>query len=127
MSVATPESATGPLSWKVGGMDCAGCAAKIRSTVGRMPGVSDVRLSVMTETLTLLLDESRTSRASIEKQVSSLGYSMQAIAKPAAPSLEAKPDSCGCGHDHDDGHKHEGKDGGNAHKHTHAPAHGEGK
>lgn len=116
MSIAAPESVASSPSWKVGGMDCAGCAAKIRGAVERLPGVSDVRLSVMTETLTLSLDESKTSRAVIEKQVSGLGYSVQAIVKPATMTAGAEPKSPGCGHDHHDGHKDHKHDHGHTHK-----------
>ncbi|WP_170835834.1 cation transporter, partial [Salinicola sp. MIT1003] len=59
VTMATAEEADteGTLSWKVGGMDCASCAAKIRGGVENLPGVSDVKVSVMNETLTLKLDE----------------------------------------------------------------------
>jgi len=66
----------GTLSWKVGGMDCASCAAKIRGGVENLPGVSDVKVSVMNETLTLKLDEQQTSPGSVEKSVKRLGYSV---------------------------------------------------
>ncbi|WID94855.1 heavy metal translocating P-type ATPase [Bosea vestrisii] len=120
-----PETET--LSWKVGGMDCASCAAKIRGAVERLPGVSDVRLSVMSETLTLALDESRTGRDAIEKRVASLGYKTTPTSalRVAAPAPEA---SCGCGHDHGPadkahghvhGHNQDHSDWGD-HEHDHA-------
>ena len=43
--------------FRVEGMDCASCANKIRTALERLPGVSDVRVSVMSETLALALDE----------------------------------------------------------------------
>ena len=93
------KAETETLSWTIGGMDCASCAAKIRGAVERLPGVSDVRLSVMSETLTLSLDESRTRRDAIEKRVVSLGYTAMPASAPrtAAPEPAA---NCGCGHDH---------------------------
>ncbi len=119
------------LSWKIGGMDCASCAATIRGAVERLPGVSDVKLSVMSETMTLALDESRTDRAAIEKRVAGLGYTTVALAaKAVLPSTPAKAeqDGCGCsGHDHSHhdhshhDHGHHGHD--DAHDgHDHAPA-----
>ena len=74
------------LSWKVGGMDCASCAATIRGAVERLPGVSDVKLSVMSETMTLALDESQTGREAIEKRVAGLGYTMSAVASKTTPT-----------------------------------------
>ena len=98
-------------SWTVDGMDCASCAAKIRGAVERLPGVSDVSLSVMTETMTLTLDEARTSRAAIEARVAGLGYSAAPVQAPhsSARSVET---GCGCGH----AHSHAGHD----HDHDHA-------
>jgi Cd2+/Zn2+-exporting ATPase len=97
------QSPSQPLSWKVGGMDCANCAATIRGAVERLPGVSDVKLSVMSETLTLALDETQTPREAIEKRVASLGYSTAAIAAKAVP-VQAAETSCGCCHDHGEAH-----------------------
>ncbi len=116
------ESEPKTLSWKVGGMDCASCATKIRGAVERMPGVSDVRLSVMSETLTLALDEAQTSAGAVEKRVNGLGYTTSALAAAPArkPAGEAAP-CCG-GHDHDhhghaqESHDHETHDHG-AHAH----------
>ena len=87
------------LSWKVSGMDCASCAATIRGAVERLPGVSDVKLSVMTELMTLSLDESRTRRDAIEKRVASLGYKT-AVAAPRAEKVSEPAASCWSGHDH---------------------------
>ncbi len=110
------------LSWKIGGMDCANCAATIRGAVERLPGVSEVKLSVMSETMTLALDESRTGRDAIEKRVASLGYTTAALTPKAVPQpIPAKvaEDGCGCcGHDHGS-HDHDHHDHGH-HRHDHA-------
>jgi Cd2+/Zn2+-exporting ATPase len=121
MMTARSQSAPQPLSWKVGGMDCASCAATIRGAVERLPGVTDVRLSVMSETLTLALDETQTKREAIEKRVTSLGYSTVATAAKAAPVPQDAPAACGCGHGHDaaDPNDHAGHDH-VAHQHGHA-------
>lgn len=133
------KTETETLSWKVGGMDCASCAAKIRGAVERLPGVSDVRLSVMSETLTLALDESRTRRDAIEKRVASLGYTTAPASAPRAATPEPAS-ACGCGYDHgpaqkahDHAHEHDddhsacgehGHDHAHDHKHDHGHAHG---
>ena len=107
-----------PLSWKIGGMDCASCAATIRGALERLPGVSDVKLSVMSETLTLALDETQTKRDAIEKRIASLGFTTAVVApktrasSPAAGVLREHEDHAG--HDHA-GHSHShGDDGGAA-------------
>lgn len=79
-----------PLAWKVGGMDCGSCAAKIRGAVERLPGVSEVKISVVSETLSIHLDEGRTDRATVEAKIKSLGYSADAVASKSQPSSTAK-------------------------------------
>jgi Cd2+/Zn2+-exporting ATPase len=113
MTIKTSENLAVSLSWKVGGMDCAGCAAKIRGAVERMPGVSDVKLSVMSETLSLSLDEGKTNRAAVADKVKALGYTADAVAAKSKPETVATDDGCGCGHSH--GHAHA-----KGHKHDHA-------
>jgi Cd2+/Zn2+-exporting ATPase len=111
---AKADEAT-PVSWKVGGMDCASCAAKIKGAVERMPGVSDVKLSVMTETLSLSLDERQTDRAKVAAQVKALGYTAEpVVVKTALPPGSA---AGGCGHDHGHDHQHN-------HDHDHSHDHG---
>lgn len=76
------------LVWKVEGMDCASCAATIRTALERVPGVSDIRVSVTNETLTLALNERLTPAGTVESKVAALGYKPSRIVqgKAAAPS-----------------------------------------
>ncbi|MDZ7905882.1 MAG: heavy metal translocating P-type ATPase, partial [Cypionkella sp.] len=60
--------------WTVSGMDCASCATKIRDGVGRLPGVSDVSVTLMNERLRLTLDAGQTPREKVEAAVKSLGF-----------------------------------------------------
>ncbi|TCK09122.1 heavy metal translocating P-type ATPase [Marinobacterium mangrovicola] len=83
-------------SWQIKGMDCGGCAAKVRGAVERLPGVSEVQVSMMTEILRLKLDESQTTAERIEIAIDRLGYGVQAIDAPA--SAPGERHSCGCSH-----------------------------
>lgn len=76
---------TETLAWSVGGMDCASCAAKIEGALGRLPGVSDVAVSVMTERLTLRLAPGSTAPEAIERMVRGLGFTVAPGAAPASP------------------------------------------
>ncbi|WP_082366792.1 heavy metal translocating P-type ATPase [Ensifer adhaerens] len=103
---------SGPLQtrFRVEGMDCASCASKIDAAVRRMPGVSDVSVSVTAGTMTVSHDGSSDLDA-IGPKLSRLGYKAKAI--EARPSVigEPKPGHAhgpGCSHSHDD------------HDHTHA-------
>ena len=64
------------VSWSVGGMDCAGCVAKVRRSVEALPGVADVRVSLMSETLAIRLDRGRTAPHAVEAAVRRLGYAV---------------------------------------------------
>jgi Cd2+/Zn2+-exporting ATPase len=68
------ETAGNALKMRIEGMDCSACAIKVENALKRLPGVSDINMSYATETLSLRLDENRTSRDSIEKRIRDLGY-----------------------------------------------------
>lgn len=99
--------------FRVEGMDCASCAAKIDTAVRRMPGVDDVSVSVTAGTMTVSHDASSDLKA-IGKKVSGLGYDVMQmpLAKEKLPELKDTHGDC-CGHDHHHGHDH-------SHAHTHA-------
>jgi Cd2+/Zn2+-exporting ATPase len=65
--------------YRVEGMDCASCAAKIDTAVRRMPGVEDVSVSVTSGTMTVRHDGS-SDLAAIEKKVTGLGYAVRQFA-----------------------------------------------
>ena len=110
--------------FRVGGMDCASCASKIDTAVRRMPGVSDVSVSVTAGTMRVQHDVASDLEA-IRRKVSGLGYSVT----PAAMTVAEKPvedhahRACR-GHDH--GHDHAPKatavEG--LHGHDHGPSEG---
>ncbi|WP_050526711.1 heavy metal translocating P-type ATPase [Pseudorhodobacter aquimaris] len=77
--------------WTVTGMDCGSCASKIRNAVGRLAGVSDINVALMTERLSLSLDAAQTSPAKVEEVVTSLGYGI--VAKGAAPTHNAQQEN----------------------------------
>ena len=111
--------------WQVTGMDCAGCAQKVRDAVGRLPGVQQVNVRLMSEKLTLTLDPSETPRERVEEVVRSLGYGLGA----GAPAHHDHDGHDHDGHDHGAGdheaQDHEGKDHGGhsagGHGHDHGP------
>jgi len=41
------------LAWRVEGMDCASCVAKVRTAVERLPGILGVEVNLMAERLTV--------------------------------------------------------------------------
>ncbi|NKE45268.1 cadmium-translocating P-type ATPase [Roseomonas frigidaquae] len=112
-------------TWRVEGMDCASCVAKVTKAVERLPGVSGVEVNLMAERLTLDLDTAGRPEA-VEAQVAALGYSTKRLdgAATAAGPGGAAP-TCGPDHphdhDHEDGHSHESasaKPAAHGHSHT---------
>lgn len=102
---ATLDRTPSALSWKVGGMDCAGCVAKVRGAVERLPGVTDVSVSLMSETLKLQLDQTQSKPEAIEKLVSGLGYSVSPLAAQVTVKEPPSAEAC-CDHHHDHDHPH---------------------
>jgi Zn2+/Cd2+-exporting ATPase len=99
-------------------MDCAACASKISGAVERLPGVSDVKLSAMSETLSLSLAAATTSPVAIEKLVHSLGYTAAPVAvKETQQRGIIRNSPLLCGHNHGESHDHL-KQG---HEHDHNP------
>ncbi len=108
-----PPSAPVQLAWTVSGMDCASCAATIRGAVEKLPGVSDVALSVMAEKMSLKLAPGGVDAARIEATVKALGYGAAPIA-PAGGASVAIPHvhgpACGQAHGHDHAHQDRSRD-----------------
>ncbi|MBP2301845.1 heavy metal translocating P-type ATPase [Azospirillum picis] len=109
--------------FRVSGMDCGSCAAKIETALRRVAGVHEVRVSVPNGTMTVTHDPSTGSEAIIAP-VARLGYQTgpAEVLTAGGGAMERNHDtgSC-CGHDH----SHAGGDGhGHDHAHSHSHSHG---
>jgi len=118
--------------FRVEGMDCASCASKIDTAVRRMPGVSDVSVSVTTGTMRVQHDPASDLEA-IRRKVSGLGYVVTpgaALAGDKPASEHAHGPDCGHAHAHDHdhahGHDHQAKAAAieGLHGHDHGPSEG---
>jgi Cd2+/Zn2+-exporting ATPase len=114
--------------YKLGGMDCASCAAKIDTAVRRMAGVEEVSVSVTAGTMTVRHDGTADLGA-IEKKVAGLGYSVRAFGqKPSAQPQDQEHADRGA--HHHEGHQHHdhaaagGKAVPGLHDHDHEPLDG---
>jgi Cd2+/Zn2+-exporting ATPase len=94
------------IKYRIGGMDCASCVAKIENAVGRLAGVEDVGISLASGTMTVVAAPELT-RGAVERQVKALGYSIS-TGEGAARDASAA-------HDHD----HDHDDGSDGHSHAH--------
>ncbi|MCC6716792.1 MAG: cadmium-translocating P-type ATPase [Acetobacteraceae bacterium] len=75
--------------YRVEGMDCAACAAKIDTAVRRLPGVVDVSVSVSAATMVVQHDGD--VLADVERQVTRLGYGLAAL-EAAGPVVALEDD-----------------------------------
>ena len=60
--------------FQVTGMSCASCSAHVEKAVGGVSGVSQVAVSLLTNSMTVEYDESRTNAAAIVRAVENAGY-----------------------------------------------------
>ncbi|PWC81131.1 hypothetical protein TSH100_28125, partial [Azospirillum sp. TSH100] len=78
--------------YRVSGMDCGSCAAKIETALRRVPGIREVRVSVPAGTVTVSHDDTLGTET-VVRPLAALGYG----AVPADPVAEAGPSACGGG------------------------------
>ena len=62
------------LKLRIEGMDCGACAMKIENAMQRLSGVTDIDVSYSAASLSLNLDEDRTSRSTVEARIRALGF-----------------------------------------------------
>ncbi len=112
------------LRYRVEGMDCPSCAAKIETALNRIDGVTETQVNFAAAILTAQAADAQRHGPLIEAKLRSLGYrATPALAKPAQAQLSAQaaksPAAAWSGHDH--GHDHDdGHDHGHGHSHDHA-------
>ncbi|SIR02721.1 Cd2+/Zn2+-exporting ATPase [Rhizobium sp. RU35A] len=112
---AAGNAASAESRFRIGGMDCASCAAKIETAMRRQAGVEDVRVSVTSGTMTLT-HRPQTDLSAVATQVTRLGYSIAPMERPA--NRPQAPESGG--HDH----AHEASRPEGLHGHDHGPSDG---
>ena len=86
------------LEWRVEGMDCPTCVAKIETAVARLPGVSDVSVNMAAERLRLRLAPDGATPEEVERAAAAVGHAARRI-EPAAHAASGGQEH---GHDGDD-------------------------
>ena len=93
MALSEPRAPVGAvtdvLRMRVEGMDCGACGIKVENALKRLPGVSDINMNYSTETLSLRLNEGRTSREVVEGKIRALGYTPKSL----SGAVSRAPDS----------------------------------
>ncbi|GGJ29579.1 heavy metal translocating P-type ATPase [Neoroseomonas lacus] len=109
--------------WRVEGMDCAACVAKVTRAVGRLPGVTEVEVNLMAERMTATLAPGTASDEVVVQQVTALGYTVSPLPEAGAAPQHAAAAAHHHDHDHDHDHEH-GHDHAGADVDDASPAHG---
>lgn len=65
-----------PMRYRVTGMDCPACAAKIEAAVLSVPGIHEARVSIASQEMTLRIDETAAPLAEVERAITRLGYKL---------------------------------------------------
>ncbi|MCR0983100.1 heavy metal translocating P-type ATPase [Roseomonas populi] len=85
--IGTERKQVQSVAWRVEGMDCASCVAKVEKAVTRLPGVTDVTVNLMAERLGATLAPGGATPEAVEGQISALGYKATRLDTPAASQL----------------------------------------
>ncbi|WP_235864338.1 cation transporter, partial [Pseudorhizobium flavum] len=101
--------------FRVDGMDCASCARKIDTAVRRMPGISDVAVSVTAGTMTVTHDDTIDLEA-VGTKLSGLGFQATPIRPRSASAAPVTEHALGAGpeiehHADHGGHDHSPSEG----------------
>ncbi|MCP1216149.1 MAG: heavy metal translocating P-type ATPase [Acetobacter sp.] len=75
----------GKHEWRITGMDCPACTAKIQNVLSRKTGLENIEISLVSETLRLIIDEKHASKSDVEAAVKALGYGIESVG-PDQPS-----------------------------------------
>jgi Co/Zn/Cd efflux system component/copper chaperone CopZ len=70
------------IRYRVTGMDCASCAAKIEKAARRVEGVTEVKVSIASQIMSLEVDSPATRLPTLERAITDLGYQLNRIGLP---------------------------------------------
>lgn len=70
--------------YRVTGMDCPSCAAKIEGAARAVSGVVEVKVSIASQIMTLRVDDAKARLPEVERAVTALGYRLDRMDTPGA-------------------------------------------
>lgn len=88
MAAESPET----IRYRVTGMDCASCAAKIEGAAGKVEGVENVRVSIASGLMTLDVDDPAARLPVVEGAVTDLGYRLARVGQGRANTADDDDD-----------------------------------
>jgi Cu+-exporting ATPase len=84
------ENKLSPIRLAIGGMHCASCARRIENVVGKVPGVTDIRVNLATETAELELGPGGPPLSLVTDRIASLGFSAEELPEEDRTLFEAQ-------------------------------------
>jgi Co/Zn/Cd efflux system component/copper chaperone CopZ len=90
-TTAAANTTPGTARYRVTGMDCPSCAAKIEKAARAVPGVAEVKVSIASQVMTLRADDAHARLPEVERAVSGLGYRLDRLDRPA-PAADGDDD-----------------------------------
>ena len=85
-------AATDTIRYHVTGMDCSSCAAKIEGAARKVEGVSDVKVSIASQIMTLEVHDPAQRLPEVESAVTGLGYQLDRVGMPKADGAADEDD-----------------------------------
>lgn len=80
--MTTSTLAADPVRYRVTGMDCTSCAAKVTKAAQGVSGVEDVKVSIASQIMTLRVDDANARLPQVERAVTDLGYQLDRLDRP---------------------------------------------
>lgn len=75
----TTAELAGRVRYRVTGMDCSSCAAKIEREAGGVTGVQEVKVSIASQEMTLRIDKTAAQLPELERRITGLGYKLARV------------------------------------------------
>lgn len=76
------------VSYRVTGMDCSSCVAKIENATRSTPGVIDVKVSLATQIMSVTVYDANARLPQIESTIEDLGYRLARLGPNPGPNLD---------------------------------------
>lgn len=76
--------------YRVTGMDCPSCAARIEGAARKITGVAEVKISIASQIMTLRVDDAEARLPEVERAVTALGYRLDRLDAPS-PGADGAP------------------------------------
>lgn len=89
MTTAGPAA---PVRYRVTGMDCSSCAAKIEGEARRVEGVQEVKVSIASQEMTLRIADEAAPLAELERRITGLGYKLARVGTGTSEDEDKIPD-----------------------------------